>query len=112
MGRESCTEMTWAENGKGLQEAGVSSLDQGETVENLGRSGWKYHRRTSELLKLGGGTSCGCALSLEAPGPEQGLVLPAVLPGGNRHQLHTKALGNSEVGSAGQCPERMFSSSA
>lgn len=62
MGRESCTEMTWAENGKGLQEEGVSSLDQGQTVENLGCSGWKYHRRTSELLKLDGGTSCSCAL--------------------------------------------------
>lgn len=71
MGRESCTEIMGAEKGNRLQEARVSSPDKGETVENLGCSGWKYHRRTIELLELDGGSSCSCALRV--PGQSKAL---------------------------------------
>lgn len=70
---EFCTEIMWAEKGKGLQEAGVSSLDPGETVEKLGCSGWKYHRRRSEFLEMDGGSSHWALRVLEQ---SKGLGLP------------------------------------
>lgn len=57
-------------NGMG-EKQGVSSPDQGETEENLGCSGWKYHRR-SELLELDGGRSCSRALRVLGQGKALG----------------------------------------